>query len=278
MYCKKCGRLLADGDMFCPECGTKMIKMNNVDSVPQYNAATSDSFFDEYYGDRTISAERTYTGGNNYGVNNNQYGGYQGSYQGSYQSGFESRQNLGAQKTNRAAKKFIGIMIALIAAMLVGLFVFLIIDNSDWFKLAQAESAILDGKYDSGINKISKIDSDRAEAVRGFVDVLKLRDELKDLYDTNTLCDFSSEAYNKAKEFKEKLADYSKDYKPENLTNKLSDLYSDYTSASADIAKLLYDSKVSQDFGTAQYSLWDHQESHRYRRVLRLCREIQRQG
>ena len=86
-------------------------------------------------------------------------------------------------------------MIALIAAMLVGLFVFLIIDNSDWFKLAQAESAILDGKYDSGINKISKIDSDRAEAVRGFVDVLKLRDELKDLYDTNTLCDFSSEAY-----------------------------------------------------------------------------------
>ena len=234
MYCKKCGRLLADGDMFCPECGTKMIKINRPESVPQTNAAPSEGFADEYY-DRTISAERTYTGGNNYGVNNNQYGGYQDSYQ----SGFESRQNLGAQKTNRAAKKFIGIMIALIAAMLVGLFVFLIIDNSDWFKLAQAESAILDGKYDSGINKISKIDSDRAEAVRGFVDVLKLRDELKDLYDTNTLCDFSSEAYNKAKEFKEKLADYSKDYKPENLTNKLSDLYSDYTSASADIAKLL---------------------------------------
>ena len=258
MYCKKCGRKLADGDMFCPECGTKMIKMNNVDSVPQYNAATSDSFFDEYYGDRTISAERTYTGGNNYGSNYSQnFGGNNNQYDG-YQSGFESRQNRGSQKTNRAAKKFIGIMIALIAAMLVGLLVFLIIDNSDWFKLAQAESAILDGKYDSGINKISKIDSDRAEAVRGFVDVLKLRDELKDLYDTNTLCDFSSEAYSKAKEFKEKLADYSKDYKPEKLTNKLSDLYSDYTSASADIAKLLYDSKVSQDFGTAQYSLWEY--------------------
>ena len=216
MYCKKCGRKLADGDMFCPECGTKMTKINRPESVPQTNAAPSEGFADEYY-DRTISAERTYTGGNNYGVNNNQYGGYQGSYQ----SGFETRGNRGSQKTNRAAKKFIGIMIALIAAMLVGLFVFLIIDNSDWFKLAQAESAILDGKYDDGVKKISKIDSDRAEAVRGFVDVLKLRDELKDLYDTNTLCDFSSEAYNKAKEFKEKLADYSKDYKPENLTHKL---------------------------------------------------------
>ena len=107
MYCKKCGRKLADGDMFCPECGTKMIKMNNVDSVPQYNAATSDSFFDEYYGDRTISAERTYTGGNNYGSNYSQnFGGNNNQYDG-YQSGFESRQNRGSQKTNRAAKKFI---------------------------------------------------------------------------------------------------------------------------------------------------------------------------
>ena len=59
MYCKKCGRKLADGDMFCPECGTKMIKINRPESVPQTNAATSDSFFDEYYCDRTISAERT---------------------------------------------------------------------------------------------------------------------------------------------------------------------------------------------------------------------------
>ena len=75
--------------MFCPECGTKMTKINRPESVPQTNAAPSEGFADEYY-DRTISAERTYTGGNNYGSNyaenyvgnNDQYGGYQGGYQG----------------------------------------------------------------------------------------------------------------------------------------------------------------------------------------------------
>ena len=133
-----------------------------------------------------------------------------------------------------------------------GLGLYLLVENSDWFKLAKAEAAILEGKYESGLNKISDINSDRADAVRGFTEVLKIRDEFKNSYSKDDIVDTGSDAYGYAKDFKEELTHFTEDYEPEELTEKLSDLYKDYSGAASDVAKLIYDTGVSDRFMTAQ--------------------------
>ena len=164
----------------------------------------------------------------------------------------EMRRNSGGPR------KAIAVIVTIVASIGIAFAIFLLISNSDWFKLARAESAILDGRYDDGKEMIESLDSDRAKAVRGFAEVIRLRDELKELYNTETLCDFDSEAYKKAKKFKEKLNDFTEDYKAEKLTEKLSECYTDYVKASANTVKLLYDSKVSEQLVTAQYSIKEY--------------------
>lgn len=158
----------------------------------------------------------------------------------------------------RNGSKIIAASVIFTVMAVMAFVVFIVVYTSDWFKLAQAESAMLDGKYEDALQTIKELDSDRAEAVRGFADVMKLRDELKEQYSNDSLFDMDSEAYQKAKDFKEKLTSFTKDYKPAELTEKLSDLYESYADAAGDVAELLYDSEVSTDFATAQNTFTEY--------------------
>ncbi len=158
----------------------------------------------------------------------------------------------------RSGGKIIAAAVTVTVVAILAFVTFMIVYNSDWFKLAQAESAMLDGKYTEGLNKIGDIDTDRAKAVRGFADVMKLRDKLKEQYGTDTLCDMDSDAYKTATDYKQKLTDFSKDYKPAELTEKLGDLYEDYAKAAGDVSSLLYDSDISTEFVTAQNTFTEY--------------------
>lgn len=248
MYCKKCGRKIADGDLFCRECGTPAGRSDggrqNNQGYGSYNN------FGAVNADHTVSAENEYRG--NYGYGNYGSGG---NYSGQNNYGYNQYDTQKSTAKKSGAGKLIAALLIIAAVVGVGVSVFVLITTSDWFKLAGAEADILDGKYSEGLEKIESLDSDRAKSVRAFVEILKLRDGLEDAYDVNTLCDADSEAFKTAKDFKEKLASFSEDYKPETLTEKLREQFTDYSEASADIAKLLYDSKVSEDFATAQVSV-----------------------
>ncbi|MED9969161.1 MAG: hypothetical protein UFA98_04000 [Ruminococcus sp.] len=193
--------------------------------------------------------------GSGYGRVDNR-GGY-GSYNGGADTGYgqissSERSRDKGSGSRRGLGKLIVVLVAVILVLTAGLGLYLLVENSDWFKLAKAEAAILEGKYESGLNKISDINSDRADAVRGFTEVLKIRDEFKNSYSKDDIVDTGSDAYSYAKDFKEELTHFTEDYEPEELTEKLSDLYKDYSGAASDVAKLIYDTGVSDRFMTAQ--------------------------
>jgi hypothetical protein len=186
-----------------------------------------------------------------------------GAYNGGSGSGYGQDSSFGKRddsdsRSRRGLRKLIVVLVAVILVLTAGLGMYILIENSDWFKLAKAEEAILDGKYESGLNKISGIKSERADAVRGFVEVLKIRDEFKNSYSKDEILDTGSEAYGFAKDFKEELTHFTEDYEPMELTEKLSDMYKDYSGAASDVAKLIYDTKVSERFSTAQVSIKEY--------------------
>ena len=246
MYCEKCGSLLSAGDRFCPACGAPARAPEpggNTASGERGNGVNG-------YDDVTVSA-------NDAAVPNIYGGAAQGYGENNRAPGFDKVSAVNS-RSRKVIVRLIAALAAIIIALAAGLGVYTLVVSSDWFRLAKAEKAILEGKYDSGLSKISGVNSERADAVRGFTEVLKIRDSLKNSFGSNDVAGFDSDAYGYAKDFKEELTRFAKDYEPMELTEKLSGLYKDYSAAAADVAKLLYDSGVSGRFVTAQVSIKEY--------------------
>ena len=76
--------------------------------------------------------------------------------------------------------------VVLLAAGGFLLFTFFYHESED-YRTQQAEEAILDGDYNGGLDYISKFDSAQAKAIRGFVEVLRVRDAYAERYNSGIL-------------------------------------------------------------------------------------------
>ena len=92
-------------------------------------------------------------------------------------------------KTKKKGNKALMITLIAVGAVLiaaVGILITLIIrNNSDEYKIDKAESEILAGNYDEGYKILEDVDAPQANAMRDFANVIRCKDNFKEIFDPN---------------------------------------------------------------------------------------------
>ncbi len=131
----------------------------------------------------------------------------------------------------------------------VGLFVFqLIYTNSEDYKTQKAQSEILSGNYQAGLDHISGFRTPGADAVREFVELLKVRDSYAEAYNSGLLQTDKDEVNGAFAKLKEQFESFnSADRLPDKLKEKYKS-FSDRFSAMDSVLEKL----SASDFYDAQ--------------------------
>lgn len=104
--------------------------------------------------------------------------------------------DLAPAKASPQKHRALMIVAIALAVLVVGVVGFLIgsaiYRNSDGYKIAQTEEAVLEGNPDEGLEYIRGVNSPEADAVRQFCEIEKQRKSFFDNYDKNTLQGFDA--------------------------------------------------------------------------------------
>lgn len=166
MYCGKCGAPLADTDMVCPQCGVRILRpepesaaeapAQPIPPQPQQTAPEpqQEAFFD-------VPARQP------------------------------DEEWLRKSSKMPGSKKAAIVLIVLAAAIVLGVGGFFgwqfIYHQSDGYKIEKAQELLLQGDIDGGLSEIKEMESEQANAMRDFAEILHKRDAFAARYQPTVL-------------------------------------------------------------------------------------------
>lgn len=182
MFCGKCGLKLNSGEDICPSCGWR---------TPQEKDVTPDSEAQEQINNASAAVDSPanfdYDEPSRQSFDESEYfPPVPGEL--SCQSP-EPPENADAKKKS-GKKRLVIAAVAAAALLVIGVGIFadvIIYHGTDSYKISKAEDLILSGEYSEAIDIISDIKSDESDAVRGFAELLKLKDAYLEDYDPDRL-------------------------------------------------------------------------------------------